>query len=111
MLGTENLSKVSVEHVHRAISEFLIPSDQAFKVSLDAAESAQRKTNRRPAPVPLEILADESDLVEPSGDSAIAEDAEAPATPRTRGGLAFPARGSDHPAKVRASLEAVLTAH
>lgn len=111
MLGTDNLGKVSVEHVHRAISDFLIPSDQAFKVSLDAAESAQRKTNRRPAPVPLEILGDESDLVEPSGDSAIAEDAEAPATPRTCGGLAFPARGSDHPAKVRASLEAVLTAH
>ncbi len=52
MLGTEDLSRATVAHVHRAITEFLIPSDQAFKVSLDAAESAQRPGRRRPAPLP-----------------------------------------------------------
>ena len=110
MLGPENLSKISVEHVHRAITEFLIPSDQAFKVSLDAAESAQRKTNRRPAPLVLPILADESEPMEPELQPASVETPDAPATPRTRGGMAFAPRGSNNPATIRGGQEAVLTA-
>jgi len=54
MLGTEDLAGVSVEHIHRAITEFLIPSDQAFKVALAEAEAKQPKYRRSTPPLPQE---------------------------------------------------------
>ncbi len=53
MLGSDDLSRATVAHVDRAISEFLIPSDLAFKMSLDKAEADQRKGRSRPAPQAL----------------------------------------------------------
>jgi DNA transposition AAA+ family ATPase len=110
MIGMEDLGKATVEHVHRAITEYLIPSDQAFRVSLDAAESAQRKTSRRPAPAPLPILADESDQADRTSAPAAAQSEQPPHLAHTRGSLTMPARGAVHPAAIRGSVEAVLTA-
>ena len=108
MLGTEDLSRATVAHVHRAITEFLIPSDQAFKVSLDAAESAQRPGRRRPAPA-LPIYADEPEAITAERQPASEETAPAPAMPRTRGSVPLPSLEVANPATSRGGLRAVLT--
>jgi hypothetical protein len=51
MLGTEDLSKASLDHVHRAIYDFLLPSDKTFLEGMEAARSTSRKSRPRPAPV------------------------------------------------------------
>jgi hypothetical protein len=110
MLGTEDLSGVSVAHVRQAITEFLIPSDQAFRVSLDAAESAQRNTSRRPAPAAPPIMADESEPMEPISPPGDAESPIPASLERTRGSQPLPLLNRAGSAPTRAGLEAVLTA-
>lgn len=110
MLGTDDLGKVSVEQVHRAITEFLIPSDQAFKVALDTAESSQRKTTRRATPPAPEQFPAADDSLAPAMPPDISETDDAPAHPRTRGGLAVPSRGSGVSLPDRRVFEPALTA-
>ena len=110
MLGTEDLGKATVEHVHRAITEFLIPSDQAFRVALDEAESAQRKSSRRPAPAMLPVLADDSEPLDVANPAPSSAAEHQPRMDRTRGGLPIPAQRLANPATIRGSVEAVLTA-
>lgn len=68
MLGTETLAKVSVEHVHRAITEFLIPSDLAFRVSLDEAEAKPSNRRSRAPQLPPEA-SEEPEPMEPAAES------------------------------------------
>lgn len=106
MLGTEDLSQATVAHVHRAITEFLIPSDQAFKVCLAEAESAQRPGRRRPAPVPS---LDEAEAIA-SERMAAGEEAEPPqAMPGTRGSVSIEPPETGDSAPRRGDLKAVLT--
>jgi DNA transposition AAA+ family ATPase len=110
MRGSDDLRNVSAEEVHQAITEFLIPSDLAFKVALDSAELSPRKTSRRkPAPA-LSILPDESYPVEADSQADSPEFSEPTEQPRPRSGLAVPARGRANPATIRGSVGAVLTA-
>jgi hypothetical protein len=51
MLGTEDLSNATLDHVHRAIYDFLLPSDKAFLEGMDAARNAGRKSRPRPATI------------------------------------------------------------
>jgi len=108
MLGMEDLSRATVAHVHRAITEFLIPSDQAFKVSLDAAESAQRPGRRRPAPA-LPSPVEEDEPMEKDRQPASVEITVAPAPDRARGSVAIQALETANPATSRGGLKAVLT--
>jgi len=107
MLGTEDLSRATVAHVHRAITEFLIHSDQAFKVSLDAAESAQRPGRRRPAPS-LTICADEPEEMAPERQAACEETTPAPVMTRTRGSMPGVTLKTANPAAGRGGIKAVL---
>ena len=50
MLGTDDLSKATLEHVHRAIYDFLLPSDKTFLEGMKAARQTGRKSLRKPAP-------------------------------------------------------------
>ena len=62
MLGTDDLSKATQQHIHRAIHEFLLPSDKTFLEGMAAARSMVKKSGRRPAPMPPELeLPDQSD--------------------------------------------------
>ena len=108
MLGTEDLSGTTVAHVHRAITEFLIPSDQAFKVSLDAAESEQRPGRRRPAPT-LPAYAEEPEAMAAEAVAASDETTPAQAIPRTRASGPIPALETANPAPSRGGLKTVLT--
>jgi len=54
MLGTDDLSKASVNHVHRAIYDFLLPSDKTFLEGMETARQMGRKSHRKPAPALLE---------------------------------------------------------
>ena len=47
MIGTDDLSKATQSQIHRAIYDFLIPSDKTFLEGMAAARSAGRKMNRR----------------------------------------------------------------
>ncbi|MDE2106198.1 MAG: ATP-binding protein [Patescibacteria group bacterium] len=47
MLGTDDLSKASVEQVRRAIYDFLLPSDKAFLEGMEAARQTGRKSFRK----------------------------------------------------------------
>ena len=110
MLGTEDLSKVSLEHVSRAIEDFLIPSDLAFKVALTEAEAKQRPSRRKPAPaLPTAVVGDAADLDEPEAAPAAPEAAETlePVTARSR--VTTPALGSAIPTTRRGGLEPVLS--
>ncbi|HTX21460.1 MAG TPA: ATP-binding protein, partial [Candidatus Aquilonibacter sp.] len=51
MLGTDDLSGASVDHIHRAIYDFLLPSDKTFLEGMAAARQTGRKTFRKAAPV------------------------------------------------------------
>ena len=51
MLGTDDLTKATVDHVHRAIYGFLLPSDKAFMEGMETARSTGRKSRRLAAPV------------------------------------------------------------
>ncbi len=51
MLGTNDLSKASLDHVHRAIYDFLLPSDKTFLEGMEAARNAGRKSRRMTVPV------------------------------------------------------------
>ena len=50
MLGTDDLSGASVDHVHRAIYDFLLPSDKTFLEGMAAARSLVKKPGRKPTP-------------------------------------------------------------
>ena len=80
MLGTDKLGGVTVEHVHRAITEFLIPSDAAFKSALVTAEAGQRKSRRQAPQLPPEPLED-SEPIAAAADLAPAPAPAALATP------------------------------
>ena len=57
MLGRDDLSKTSVEQVHRAIFDFLMPSDKTFLEGMEAARQTGRKSFRKPRLVlPAEAL-------------------------------------------------------
>ena len=43
MLGSDDLSKATLDHVHRAIYDYLFPSDKAFLEGMEAARNAGRK--------------------------------------------------------------------
>ena len=60
MLGTDDLSKASVDHVHQAIYDFLLPSDKTFLEDMAAARSTGRKYFRKTAPSLPEESAPES---------------------------------------------------
>jgi len=51
MLGTDDLSKATVDHVHRAIYDFLMPSDKTFLEGMAAARQTGRKSFRKPLPM------------------------------------------------------------
>jgi hypothetical protein len=51
MLGTDDLSKASLDHVHRAIYDFLLPSDKTFLEGMAAARNTGRKSRPKPEPV------------------------------------------------------------
>lgn len=50
MLGTDDLAKTTARHVHRAIHEFLLPSDKNFLEGMAAARNNGKKSGRKPAP-------------------------------------------------------------
>ena len=50
MLGTDDLSRANTDHVHRAIYDFLLPSDKTFLEGMAAARQAGKKSFRRPVP-------------------------------------------------------------
>ncbi len=55
MLGTDDLSKATLDHVHRAIYDFLLPSDKTFLEGMEAARVQGRKFIKRASlPVPVE---------------------------------------------------------
>jgi hypothetical protein len=54
MLGTEDLSNATLDHVHRAIYEFILPSDKTFLEGMAAARNTGRKFRPKAAPVLLE---------------------------------------------------------
>jgi hypothetical protein len=58
MLGTDDLSKASLDQVHRAIYDFLLPSDKTFLEGMEAARNSGRKSRRMAVPV----LPDASEL-------------------------------------------------
>jgi hypothetical protein len=49
MLGADDLSKATLDHVHRAIYDFLLPSDKTFLEGMEAARQTGRKSFRKPA--------------------------------------------------------------
>ena len=49
MLGTDDLGKATARQVHRAIHEYLLPSDKTFLEDMGAARSLIKKPGRRPA--------------------------------------------------------------
>jgi hypothetical protein len=49
MLGTEDLSMATGDQVHRAIYDFLLPSDKTFLEGMAAARQTGRKSFRSPA--------------------------------------------------------------
>jgi hypothetical protein len=51
MLGTDDLSNATVDHVHRAIYDFLLPSDKTFLEGMEAARNIGRKSRRKPVPM------------------------------------------------------------
>jgi len=91
MLGTEDLSNASADHVYRAIYDFLLPSDKTFLEGMESARNSGRKSSRKPAqPLPEE----------PAPESRVEEILPA----RANGNL--PAPGS----RLRANPEAPLIA-
>jgi hypothetical protein len=48
MLGTDDLIGVTADHVHRAIYDFLLPSDQTFLEGMEAARQTGRKSFHKP---------------------------------------------------------------
>jgi len=60
MLGSDDLSKATADHIHRAIYDFLLPSDKTFAEGMAAARSLGRKPGRRSAPAMTEAPAIES---------------------------------------------------
>jgi DNA transposition AAA+ family ATPase len=57
MLGTDDLSKATLDQVHRAIYDFLLPSDKTFLEGMEAARQSGRKSFRKSAPaLPEETL-------------------------------------------------------
>ena len=44
MLGTDDLSKATLDHVHSAIYDFLLPSDKTFLEGMAAARQTCRKS-------------------------------------------------------------------
>jgi hypothetical protein len=52
MLGTDDLSGATLDHVHRAIYDYLLPSDKTFLEGMAAA----RNTGRKSRPKPLAVL-------------------------------------------------------
>ena len=71
MLGTDDLSKATVGHVHRAIYDHLIPSDETFLEGMKAARNTGRKSQRKPLPT-----LPEEPAPEPAGEEIL------PARPR-----------------------------
>jgi hypothetical protein len=51
MIGTDDLSKATLDHVHRAIYDVLFPSDKAFLEGMEAARSTGRKSRPKRTPV------------------------------------------------------------
>jgi len=89
MLGTDDLSKATLDNVHRAIYDFLLPSDKTFLEGMEAARNSGRKLRSKPAP----IL--------PESDEPEIESAPAPAA---RGRDDLIAHGSRPRAPITASL-------
>jgi hypothetical protein len=104
MLDTDDLSKATVEHVRRAIYDFLLPSDKAFLEDMEAARNIGRKSKRLPAPVLLEPIEPDVEAPAPAPASqahAVAGRALTPVV-RERGNLT--AHGSRSHAGHEASL-------
>ncbi len=51
MLSTDDLSGATLDHVHRAIYDFLLPSDKTFLEGMAAARNSGRKHKLKSAPV------------------------------------------------------------
>jgi hypothetical protein len=56
MLGTDDLSGATLDHVHRAIYDYLLPSDKTFLEGMAAA----RNTGRKSRPKPLAVLPEDA---------------------------------------------------
>jgi len=55
MLGTDDSSKATVDHVHRAIYDFLLPSDKTFLEGMEVARQTRRTSFHKPlSPEPAE---------------------------------------------------------
>jgi hypothetical protein len=96
MLDTDDLSGATVEHVHRAIYDFLLPSDKTFLEGMAAARNTGRKSRAKS----LAVLPEETG---PEFEPAPAPEAR-PGCPPARG------RGNliAHEARPRAAIEASL---
>lgn len=98
MLGTDDLSGATLDHVHRAIYDYLLPSDKTFLEGMAAA----RNTGRKSKPQPLALL---PEATGPEFESAPALPSRMEVThARGRGNL--PAREP----RSRTSVEAALIA-
>jgi hypothetical protein len=73
MLGTDDLSKATPDHIHRAIYDFLLPSDKTFLEGMAAARSGVKKPVRKsmqPLP-PIEATESAGEAPEECRQSAI----------------------------------------
>jgi hypothetical protein len=84
VLGTDDLAGASLDHVHRAIYDFLLPSDKAFLEDMEAARNMGRKPPRKLTPPLPEVSEPES----PQGEIASARGRGIVASlgPRSRSG-------------------------
>jgi hypothetical protein len=96
MLGTDDLSGATLDHVHRAIVDFLLPSDKTFLEGMAAARNTGRKSRPKLAPVLPEATEPE---VEP-----VPAPAARPEFPPARGRGVLIAHGSRPRATSEASL-------
>jgi hypothetical protein len=104
IIGTDDLSQATVEHVTRAIYERLLPSDQTFLEGMAAARTAVRKGRPPRLAPPAPSLPDPADAT-PAGDDAPPDLAAGHLvkTPARGVGLELPATGR------RAEFETALT--
>jgi hypothetical protein len=104
IIGTDDLSQATVEHVTRAIYERLLPSDQTFLEGMAAARAAVRKGRPPRLAPPAPALPDPA-AAAPTGDDASPDPAPGRLvkTPARGGALELPATGR------RAEFEPALT--
>jgi hypothetical protein len=84
MLGSDDLSKATLDHVHRAIYDFLLPSDKTFLEGMAAARNTGRKHIRKQSPALPE--SPESELMQEENPQPGSRTAAITSEPRSRRG-------------------------